>query len=444
MDRETVDPGKAAKHNARSGAALGMALLALAVFSILGVGLMNLATVNGIQTERSISEIKAFWVAEAGLAKARALAVKYARPFNEILGVLQWTDSFGGDSYQVRILPDASNEFSRTKRYEIVSTGTTASGGSQTVRQLAEISSTFASYMHASASEETSSGSNIFFGPGDRLDGPVYVNDQINLFGGSPNPRFLQLVSSTANSVNYQNRANSSSFEGGLRLNAPPLNFTNVDHVANIRTGAQTGGLELTGDYAIAFTNASTNAYIVSRRWNGSSYDAAISNLLSDTNFNGTIYVSGAVREIGGTLDGNVTIACATTIRITTNLVYESAPANATLFSPSYTNVNVIDDSLGLVARDGVEIMGASAINIHAAILVTQGNAGFSANRNSWPIGQPYINLYGSISQFRRGIVGYVDGRGFRKNYKYDTRFDANPPKFFPYSTYSFSAWRQS
>lgn len=429
-----------------SGAALGVALMVMLVLSVLGLGLLNLATVNGVQAERVVGNMQSFWAAEAGLQEAKAIGVKYARPYEDIPGLsMTWSDTVGNGSYQVTIVPDALNGNNGIKHYTLVSTGTSPAGESCTVRQDAEIE-TIASFMWASIYERLLAGGLIYFGPGDVLIGRLYTNDRINIYGGSPNPDFPRpaflmttntpWVLSATNSVNYANGADVSVFHGGLMLNAPPLNYNvYTNQVQTIRDAATSGGIALTGNYSISFTNT-----LMRYRQIGSTN--TLTRALSS--FNGAVYVSGYVTNLGGTVDGDVTIASDSTIYITTNLVYQSAPPNATLYSSSFDPTS-INDSLGLVARNAVTVMGRTNINIHAAVLITQDGDGFNADRKYELISSPppLINLFGSISQFRRGVVGRPSGEGFLKNYKYNARFLTVPPWHFPHFVYTFESWRQ-
>ncbi len=431
------------RNKRKQGAILGLVLVILVVFSILGISLVYQSSLDSVEAANTISSDKAFWAAEAGLQDAKAWARRYIMPYENMPGFkMSWTNQIGSSSFHVQVIPSPLNSGQAEKIYSIVSTGVSGVSGLRTVTMQCQIES-FASYMHASNFETTPDGSPIYFGPGDRLDGMVYVNGQLNIYGGNPNPVFLQLARSAASTVNYQSGANSSVFQGGVTLNAPPLDFNvSQNYVANIEAIAQSGGLALmtAGQYSIGFNSNGTMTHKM-RNNSSSPWGVTTTNTLSA--MNGAIYVNGAVDELGGTVKGNVTLAASDEILITSNLVYNSAPPNSQLFAAT-NNPNTIVDSLGLVAVNDVTIMGTSAINIQAAILVTQGDNGFGADQRYNNIGQPSINLYGSVSQYRRGVVGTVGGTGYRKNYKYDTRFLANPPPFFPYSVYSFSQWKQT
>lgn len=424
-------------HGDALGSALPLVLIVLVVVSFLGYGLLTLGAATGIEASKNITSSRAFWAGESGIEHVMAIARVEQRSFEDLdlVGDGVVTGEVDGNAtYSVDIEEDGGSPGGHIRRYLVTSTGTAASGTEKKVRVYAEIE-TFASYMHASHHEETAGGSNIYFGPNDVLDGQVYVNDQLNIYGSA---RILELARSAADSVNYQGGATSATFEGGLNLNVPPLNFSEqfgTDHLDNLRAAAEDGGLVLTGIYLMTFNSDGSVTY---RRWDGSSWGAPEDVDLDDVD--GAIYIDGDA-YIEGTVNGQVSLASNDDIYLIGDLRYESAVDPSPFdgdFDPS-----AVDDTLGLVVRDRVEVYGDDEIDVHAAILVTEGDDGFGARyRYSW-IGEPAINLYGSLAQYRRGVVGRVNGQGFRKNYKYDTRLLLTPPPHYPFATYKFADWSE-
>jgi hypothetical protein len=295
---------------------------------------------------------------------------------------------------------------------------------------------TFASYMHASNFEENTAGGNIWFGTGEVIDGDVYSNDQLNILG---TPRILGYAQSAAATVNYSGGGTEATFEGGHYWGAPQIYFNTdaqgnpLDYVADVKSYAESGGLVLTGNYTIEFFSNGKYAY------RPSGGGAAITNNLSS--INGAIYVS-ADATVKGQVNGNVTVAAESDIFIADDIIYASAQSPSP-YDAGY-NPAVVDDSLGLIAKSSVVVQGTTEIAIDAAIMVTNGNAGFGAENHADDLGEPRIKLYGSLSQYRRGVIGHSDGTGFRKNYKYDSRMRDAPPPFFPDSAYAFSNWSQN
>lgn len=418
------------------GAALALVLMVLVVTSVLSVGMIAISGADALEAGQAVSQAQAFWAAEAGLAQAKAWGFKYQAPYEAIATLpLSWRGTTANASYGVTIYPDALNPVSGNRRYDIVCVATNRGGAVRAVRQHAQIE-TFASYMHASNFERMPDGTRIYFGTGDVIDGMLYVNDEINVYG---TPRFLQLARSADNSVNYTSGGRAASFEGGLQLNAPRLDFNQFhDYVSDIQTRAGSGGLVLNGNSEITFNSNGTMSY---RTYASGAWGTWRSVTLSA--MNGAVYVNGSVQKLQGTLNGNVTIAAENSIGITNGLTYASA-AGHDVFAAAF-NPAVLDDSIGLIARQQVQVLGRATIQIHGAVLVTEGDAGFNAvNKYTRITPSPQIRLYGSVSQYRRGVVGRVGGDGFVKYYKYDTRFLSRPPAHFPYSLYAFTAWTQS
>lgn len=436
----------------REGAILGLVLVTMVILSFLGIGLIKLSLASAMEAGRTVSTIQSFWNAEAGVEQVKAIAQKKRRPANIITlgsspsGFLSGSNSVSGTTasgtFAVDVYDDPgwTNASSNLKRYIIRSRGRSPNGKEQTVTLRAQIKS-FASYMHSSNYERASDGTLIYFLPGDRINGPVYVNDRLNISGGAPtNPVFLQSVSSATNSVNYINGANTNVFQSGLTLNAPKLDISGQftsDHISDLEVEAnEPSGLALSGDYQLIFDAAGTVKYYPR--------SGGVTNTVYLSALNGAIYVDGDV-WVQGQVNGKVTVAAQDSIYISNSITYASA-ASPGPWDAGF-NTNAVDDTLGLMAYNRFEIRGTNTVNIHAAIMVTTGNDGFGAENRYVNIGgNKYINLYGSLSQYRRGIVSQNGStfRGFRKNYKYDTRFDTDAPPNYPYSVYEFGTWKHS
>jgi len=331
--------------------------------------------------------------------------------------------------YSVDIADDPDSPF--LGRYIITSTGTAESGDTCILQQRAHIQ-TYANYMHASHFESRG-GSPVYFGPSDVIDGQVYCNDRINIYGSA---RLLQMTRSAALDVNYRSGGTSASFEGGLELGVPPLDFSGIysqDHVDRIQDQAAGGGLVISGNCRLTFQ--SDGDVVVRQGANNTTYDLST--------FNGAIYVDGNA-TVQGVLDGSVTVASEGAISIPDGGVqYESASGSNPSPYDNTFNPDDVNDTLGLIARDAVLLTGRATTPIHAAILVTGEGDGFGSTRRYDYLGNPEIQLYGSLSQYRRGIVGTTGGRGFVKKYKYDSRLLITPPPHYPFSTYTYSVWRR-
>jgi len=448
------------RFRSRDGAILLMALVLVMILAIMGMGLMSLGEHIGMETSRDVTDANAFWAAEAGLEFFKSRIGSNNVPLGSISysGSSLLGGSFMGTMAKGAFTVSASNypgnpntSYVLPKKYMIYSRGT--SGASSCLLTLsatlgrfpcgAQVDNTDFNSRYASPSPYR-----IYFLPGDVIDGPVYVNDVINIYGGSPMPRFLQKVY-TASSVWYENSATPSVFEGGLQTNATSIgNLFNggalINDLKSMALQTVGGGLALTnaGSYNLLFTNISNNGSLIYYGISG-----AATNVKRSTNdlstMNGAIYVNGDA-YVQGVVNGTVTVAAQNAIYITNGIVYASA-LNPTPWASNFVPANVTD-TLGLIALNQVQVLGDNSINIHAAIMVCSNNYGFGAATWSSPRSgnRPDINLYGSLAQYQRGVVAQGSSYGFDKNYKFDTRFlQISPPlpNTSGFLGYSFSGW---
>jgi len=435
----------------KAGGVLVLVMVMVLVVGGLGAGLMQLSTGTGVEVSSAVNDAYAFWAADAGIERIRTIGQTKRKRFSVIpnptgTGVLLGSNKLSGTtlqgSYNVTVLDDPSwdNSAHTLQKYIITSVGTSTGGRTRTITSRAMLLN-YAGYMHASHSEN-----GVNFVTGDTIVGPVYTDDQLHIIGPS-GPVFSNLVSSGASTVDYNgwtptNSQINAMFPGGLTLNAAPLDIQGQfgDHITDIQTESQSGGLDLegaaAGDYNFTFFNTnSIGKFVYQKRPSGT----LVTNTLSA--LNGTIYVDGNV-YVKGTVNGKVTLASRHAINIVSNIVYESASgANPAPWTAGFNSTNV-NDMMGLMAVDSVNVQGANSINIHASIMITAG--GFNADNWDQDIGGDTIYLFGGMSQYSRGKVGQntTPFHGFHKNYKFDERFASDAPPSFPPSIYQFSAWQ--
>ncbi len=444
--------------NNRAGAVLAAVLILMLVVAVLTVTFYSLSAEVGIAVARDINDATAFWAAEAGIEQAKTLGQMKRKRYTQIpnpngLGGMLWgtnvlagTTSMG--SYTVSILdePAWDNNAHALQKYIITSVGRARGQSTNSVTIHARLLN-YASNLHASHSEN-----GVYFATGDTLDGPIYTDDRLHILG-PPGPVFYQLASSATNSADYRltggglwtpttNEYNAV-WQGGLALNAAPLDIQGQfgDHVTDIQTNARAGGLALEG--------GATNGYTFTFNQNGSvTYSNRSSRVVQSRNLpdlNGTIYVDQDV-YVQGVVNGQVTLASRHSINIMGDLVFNSASGiNPNPWSTNF-NYSSVHDMLGLLAGDSVNVQGTNSINIHASILITTN--GFNADANAMDIGNKFINLFGGMSQYSRGVIGHAATffhpfQGFHKNYKFDQRYNSDAPPSFPPSVYLFSSWQQ-
>lgn len=462
--KSAVAPVQVPRH--ARGSILGVVLILLLVFTMIGLGLLHLSAFSGMAAGKDASAAQAFWTADAGIQHVRALAAKHNGISFENMGLGSLPLTITGNtlagsgipgSYTVTIIrdPDWPADF-LVKKYLVTSTGSSQGGAVRVITLRTELW-TFANFMHATNWERTPFGQPIYFAQYDVIDGPLYVNDTLNIWH---DPRIMQEAISTAPSVNYRGGADEAVFEGGLILNAPPLDFQGLlssGYIATIKSNAESGGLALTGNFAITF---SANGSVT---WQSTTTGTALPQTRSLSTMNGAIYVNGDA-TVQGVLKGNVTLAAENAIFIPEGGAIQYASALSP--DPWATNFNPLNvtDMLALMARQKVEVLGQQPVTIHAAIMVTDDAPspstelyGFCTEYHDTTLKKgtgnepPALNFYGSVAQYRRGLIGREPTgtgappppKGFAKKFKYDIRFRDTAPPYYPSSAYQFYSWKQ-
>jgi hypothetical protein len=298
------------------------------------------------------------------------------------------------------------------------------------------------------------SGNPVWFVTPDLLDGPLHSNDQIHILG---DPTFLGCVRSAyggpddhPNHVpsfeyyngDYHNHIESDApsnpphdvptFGSGYELGTSAIALP-TSSMADFAAAAKDGGIFVKSSREVAFGREdahgnSMHGYVSYRKnprkpWT----DVEISGT------NGIMYVKGQVKLLGGTLDGRLTVASNSLMKIEDDIVYRASDENGPL--PG------CDDMLGLVCKGDIVVSDNAANQdgcvIHAHVVAT--HTSFKAEH--WARRRPsgILTLYGGICQRFRGPVGtaYLDGddlvilTGFRKDYHYDRRLlGISPPGY--------------
>lgn len=459
----------------RDGAVLGMVMIILLLVASLGLLLLSLSERNSVETGRSLSAEQAFWAAEAGLAHVKAIAAQPV-PFDDLYlvgnGVV--TGSVNNGSYSVDI-QDVSVSGYAEKHYDVTSHGISAGGAVRTLKMHGALQVAGASYAMASGSDTTPDGKNNFYGWYDWVDGPVRINSQFNIVGPNQQTTLKPLVSwawpaiSTADSVYYAgNIKNDSSVFWHTNtvlyppddpiLGAQPINIGAISDVfANLSNSATASGYVTQGVVCIRFeTNRvrlviGTNTYV---RTNA---------LAGAWNY---YMVYGSVTGVQGVVQGNVVLLATNVITISSNIIYNTARGANDPWSGTF-DTNQVADRLVMSARQAVVVEAdpgkVNQVSVHSAILVpddASGGAndveyGFCAKRYNDPssgAGQPVIQVYGTISQYRRGLTGPKPSgasdepppnKGFGLHVKFDGRFLQEGLFGEDYTAYWWDQWTQ-
>lgn len=277
----------------------------------------------------------------------------------------------------------------------------------------------------------------IWITSGDHFHGPVHANTYLYLDG---DPVFEARVTTTESKWGTGSKPAQVTFKDGYEFNAPVQTMASVNFPA-LKANAS---LVITGLTSITFSN---NNLLISnghRKWTNYNYSAKDAGILTT----GLIYIARAstgkgtneaTLSVGGVLDGRLTIATDYDIYITNHIRYAVHPSNNS------------DNALGLIARNDVVVRTNAPKNLDifahivAACSTNSFTHGFYVQNYSTRQFSSNLNVYGGIVQYTRGAVGTTAGKGYLKNYRYDTRFNMNPPPRYPVLTneYLWSGWRE-
>jgi len=176
----------------------------------------------------------------------------------------------------------------------------------------------------------------------------------------------------------------------------------------------------------------------------GSGWDMVVEDQpLSETN--GAIYLEDTV-WVSGVLDGQVTLAtpAGVDVNVIDDLTYSYPENRLAIFDDDFDPTGAaFDDKLGLISGGDIVITkdwdtGWSDLFLSASVAAPNGRFRNESYRQR---PQKTLHLYGGVVQDTRGPVGTVSGRGFLKDYRYDTRLRRSPPPHLPAIGYEFSRW---
>jgi len=364
---------------------------------------------------RTADSVRAFYVAEAGVAK------KFIELRSGNTGNLAENFSVGTVSgyYSVTVTQLTTGVF---QSYRLTSTGTYRNASRRIELTVQQIS--FARYGYLSNDEDQLFwwGSRpIWFITGDLLHGPFHTNDRLNISG---DPIFDGPVSSVSPTINYYNGGppnDNPVFEESLSLGVSPIPMpSTADMIDSLSVQAEaSGGLRLSGNSIVMLLPDGTmNVTNEAMEWENENMPIPS---------NGALFVSDGYVDVSGTLNGQLTIGTNRSIYIVGNLIYHDHPS----VNPSSTDI------MGLVAQNNVYVDQYAPFDISIDAYIVALNTSFGVENYASGL-KGVISLYGGITQYRRGPVGTFNSNtgervsGYSKNYNYDPRLSGMAPPYFP------------
>jgi hypothetical protein len=289
----------------------------------------------------------------------------------------------------------------------------------------------------------------ITFGSGENIKGPFHTNDSI-LVQGTPTfgRRKSDIVEVSAPKNAQPWRANGSATPnflgtwtpGAPRLDPPPTNASLRKDATHIYEGPTRITLNSNGTMSVRNKNATTTiaqpvsgVIYVGTSGACTPYDPYVPRLATGSETSGCGDLA-----ISGTYTQNLTFAADNDVVVADDLRKAAAPNDSVLGLIANNFVRVWHKSTfttsGSRNWSGPECRTdsdnpTSDIQIDAAILAL--NHSFTVDRYGCGSALGNLNVHGAIAQKYRGVVGYIGGSGFDKQYTYDDRLRfRTPPKF--------------
>jgi hypothetical protein len=403
---------------------------------LIGIAIFILGHSEGDVVEYGVDDSRAFYLAEAGLERARAWLGEFHTndPEANPVGKKFENEPLGGGKYTVEIVDNASGS-NWPAAYDVVSTGEI----DNVVRQVRAVvmAETFARYQVF-----IERGGFTWFRTGERFEGPVHVNHTLQIDG---DPWFGGPV--TVGGGLTMKSGSNPTFVQGYQLNVPNIDLPADSYpVDSIKPEAEDGGLvlpALTGHdryYEIIFD------YFGQGQLGWRSYsDGVWSDWVQRdiSGLNGAIY-SEEKLKLSGAVDGQLTIGTNDDVIVVDDILYQCSP-------PGGGPGPECDDVLGVITDGDIVIeynpANASDCVIQAVMMSLEKNIEAEDYQHHPPRGE--IDIYGGIiADYAIHLADFdVDGNlksGYVRDYHWDSRMVAMPPPFFPLTgRYFIYSWRE-
>ncbi|MCE1247325.1 MAG: PilX N-terminal domain-containing pilus assembly protein [Firmicutes bacterium] len=413
------------------GAALLLTLLCLTFLSVIAMGLAGMSISQSRISLNHFSGIQAYYVAEAGVNRARAELTRNVKwiPTDDFTGTISIEEGTG--TYTLKVTPGSSNNSSTYKIWTVESTGTLG-GYKRTITAILE-SESLSRYVMVIDSNPYLWGKSQ---TPNKYSGPLHTNGYFRFYG---KPEFDSPLTSSNQNDSCYNSSKQQYVQGTTTTDDPSMFYRYIYNYTQDQPVGASGtnnfyfnGGQPTKPFPDSVDEQKNNATQVIEG------DAVITMLSSGNmeiicdagNFvypcdDTTIFVTGNA-EVEGDVKGSATIVSKGSIFITDNIVYADKST----------------DSLALIAEDYVVLKtdpnDVRDIEIDAAISAL--NESFYVDKYYSGQARGELKLFGSLMQKKQGSTGIFDFstgklvRGYSQNFVLDPKFLARPPRNMPVS----------
>ena len=289
-----------------------------------------------------------------------------------------------------------------------------------------------------------SSGSTVWAATGDVFDGKFHANDLIRCYG---NPEFKGEVT-TSKGIQLYDKFSNPIFHEGYKVTAAEIPTIDMATLSLASAGGKifydtTNANRFTDVYLKFYSNGTVDykSKIGTGSW------STIKNVpIGSLTSKGLIYIKAGKVSVEGVLNGQVTIVAtkngstntdAGSVWINNSITYATDPnLDYGKTSPPFS----CDDMLGLVAEKEVMVTYNNSrgdIDIHASIFAQDGGlrikdyGSYSAAHDMNLVGGIIGNFVEPTAKYSN-TPPYPATNGYRYVHKYDSRFDAWTPPYFP------------
>ena len=435
-----------------SGSTLIVVMVFAVVMLISVMAMMELGAQDASLAVRDVRASQAFYNAEAGAERGEAwVKGQSSPPVSQVSPFSNAPESYGGGLYHVTITPGVVG--SRTA-YTVTSYAT-VDGRSRAI-EVDVTPTAFTDYLYYT-NRNSGFGGPGYFRSGDVVDGPIRINEELNIWG---DPVFTDKVQSAETTINYYNDGSPVSlgalsnlpydepdFQSGCELGVAPLPWIGQTDVHVVRDMA---GLTLNGSHDIIIGRDAGSGPMLGYV----SYSKEGKNKWTDvliTSFNGIVYVNGQC-NLSGVLDGELTIMSNGIVYITDDVTYADSDANGPR--------DGCDDILGLIAGSKMRIAdnvpNGTDCTIHAHMIAVANQAALVEHYSQ---GSPRgtLTVHGGMAQDKWGPTGTgyydIDGNfhvltGYTRDMHYDWRLRTLLPPGYGHIVFGSGdlerlAWRE-
>jgi hypothetical protein len=406
--------------NTQKGLAIVLTLFSLLLIATVAFGIIAVTQVQNRSTMNMFSSEKAYYAARTGLCLAIDQVEDLYRSSNYVGGTSNPVSGVSGDGqYTFEVWAPPSNATKSYKAWRITSEGV-VDGARRVLTAWVEMES-FAEFTVFN-SVDGDDAKDIHWSNTDVVTGPVHTNSFFHVRG---NPKFSSRVTSAnVGDSRYNRTTNTYTFNGitykdPTKFYKPEVSY-NQDYPTGLSSDFSFSGgvpeIPMPYDNTIIKNNADKKytgdisvKFYINDQMEVTYNDSGTTKTETLNTTEITVYTTGKITVLGGTLKGKITLASEGDIDILSDIRYGNKNKDV-LGLISYNNIVIKTDPN--VVKD---------LYLDSALLAPNGS--MSVQNYNTGVKRGKLILFGGIAQKERGFVSYIPtNSGYDKQYTYDPK----------------------